>query len=423
MKKILFRAEAALIAVSVFFCSIVYRPLPVEAAAFVVTEAVKYALYALGYAAVDNLVIDPILESLGWKSTDIQVDENGNVILSEAQMNELKEAVKEATQGADGDDLYGAFLWPEEKPAYDSVNAWLLSKGKNEENGFPNFTPSPCTGGGCVWDNYPYYTINGNVKGVYYVHEALNDNVFFYDSSGSIVSFEGYRYSYLYQGGSGTWVSNGTFSNFDAASYVGPQLMVFPNLSSLQRYIEDGSPYELITPTYTGGTLTIPKDQVPDPGTEPGEDFDEDGNPTTEKGWLQRIYERLGDILDQIKMIKWISVADTIIDAFDAFGEDVVDGVANIASAAVGLLSEVFPLCIFWDIIRVVGMFDAEPLEPVFTFSFDFSALGLEEDYVFVIDLTEYDTIFAMLRFFEVLIFVGGLWKVTLNWVGKGDDV
>lgn len=419
MKKLVYRAEAVIMAALLFFCTILYNAIPVYG--FTMTFLIQQLGWlALGYA-VNEYVFEPISQQLGWTSADIQVDENGNVILSESQMQELKDAIEGYAQDENGNDLYGATLWPSEVPEYNSVTDWLIARGLQDRTDFPGFTPGPVTGGGCVWSSYPYYSVNGNVKGVYYVKIGFYDNVGFYDSSGSAVMFgEGYcfRYDYPGQGGKG-WGNNGSFSSFSPENYCGPQVMAFPNLSSLQRYIEDGSPYELITPTYTGGDFIIPADQLHDPNNPSvsDNDFDDYGNPVTEKGWLQKIYERLGDILDQVKQIKWLTLGDVVINAIDTFGESV----GNITGALVESVSMVFPLCIAWDFVQILTIFVADPVEPIFEIPLKYEPIGL--DVTFTIDLTDWDWAVKMFRVFELLVFIAGLFELTVSWVGRGDDV
>lgn len=408
-----------MIAVSVFFCSILYKPLNVNAAAsimsieeFVRNVVLPYVGYKLADAAWDK-----VGQKLGWKQADIQVDENGNVIISEAQMQELKDAINEYTQDENGNDKYGMYLYEPtgRVPAYAEWDSGYADyKGLAGEDDY--------------WFNYSGNGIAAN-RG-YFLTVAPGDCFFIGDSSyvtfasydegtGQLIGLEAASYQ------NGTYREDVTRSP-NQSVYCGNPHMAFLSEQGAQAWASDGCPYTMAAPTYTGGSLTIPKDQLtPDTDPDSGEDFDDDGNPTTEKGWLQRIYERLGDILDQVKQIKWITVVDTVIDAIDTFGEDAKAAVTGVAEALTGVLSEIFPLCFIWDIFLVIDMFDADPVDPVFTINLDFSALGIsDEPYELVIDLTEYDTIFQIIRVFEVLFFMLGLWNLTYDWiVGKGDKV
>lgn len=164
---------------------------------------------------------------------------------------------------------------------------------------------------------------------------------------------------------------------------------------------------------YTGGSITINNNGDVTINNNPPDGGDD--NPTDSTGWLEKIYNRLGDILTQVKQIKWLTVADVVLDALDSFG----GGIGNIASALVDALSQVFPLCILWDFVKIVELFEAEPVPPVFEVPIKFGWL----DETITIDLTEYEDIFTMLRFGEVALFLIGLFNITMSWVGKGDEV
>lgn len=415
MKKKFVRTEAVIIAVSVFFCSIIYRPLKVEAASWTVGELVTSAIEHLGWKVFDEKIIDPILVKLGWKKSDIQVDENGNVILSEAQMNELKEAIQDYTKDADGNDKYGMFLYESTAESdldfvgygvsqswfdwenSDEMLGWVYAWGYRGTNmSYANVAPVTS-----IWVGSPGGSVSFYDDGTYELVDAPYATCM-------------YRYGY-------TWdYSTRTSSCAGTDNYYGPSHIAFETISGYKAWKNDGNPYEMVTPTYTGGTLTISADQLNGTNTNntvSSNDFDDDGNPVTEKGWLQRIYERLGDILDQVKQIKWLSVTDVVIDAIDTFGEDV----ENVAGALVESISMVFPLCIAWDFVEILKIFVAEPSPPVFEIPLQLEQWNI--DYTFCIDLTDWDWAVKMLRVFELLAFIVGLFNLTTSWVGKGDDV
>lgn len=420
-----FRAWAMILSLVLFFntiysCKRVYALTGVEET--LLLALITGAVTALGKNLADD-GYDYLSKKLGWREEDIRVDENGNYIISQAQMEELQQALEEYTQDANGKDKYGMYLYESDR-GYTTVEAAMIAQTYNLSKEWNRQLVS--SGTGHIWVRYVSSVASG------YASFAPNGAVWIAPSSGYAVTFynqsgTGFVYTdyWSFSNNDHTWsVSNQVCTSAGAVSiYGGPGHVAFETIEDYRAYIEDGSPYTLVAPTYTGGNLVITPDDLQNPDLPGNPDFDDDGTPVTEKGWLQRIYERLGDILDQIKQIKWISVVDTIINAVDAFGDDVVGAVASAADAVTGVLSEVFPLCIFWDIILVVHMFEAEPLDPVFEISIDFSALGIQEPFEFTIDLTEYDAIWSMLRVFEVLFFIAGLWKVTLDWVGKGDDV
>lgn len=166
---------------------------------------------------------------------------------------------------------------------------------------------------------------------------------------------------------------------------------------------------------YTGGSITINNNGDVIINNNPPNEGDNNSTDANSSGWLEKIYNRLGDILTQVKQIKWLTVADVVLDALDSFS----GGVGNIASSLVDALSQVFPLCILWDFVRIVEIFEAEPVPPVIKIPLKFGWI----DETITIDLTEYNTIFTILRFGEIALFLVGLFNITMSWVGKGDEL
>ena len=72
-----------------------------------------------------------------------------------------------------------------------------------------------------------------------------------------------------------------------------------------------------------------------------------------------------------------------------------------------------------WDFVRIVKIFEAEPISPVFKIPIKFVWI----DEAITIDLTEYESLFTLLRTGEVILFLLGLFNITMAWVGKGDEV
>ena len=435
MKKLVYRAGAVIMAALLFFCSMIYSAVPVHAFGLV-EVAIQAGWAALGYFVGKG--IDEVAQKLGWTSADIQVDENGNVILSESQMNELKAALEAETTDSNGNDLYGQYIYQptasfEEFMAAHADDSRLQNSSDIYKlNVNEIWVRDYSSLGQLCFSQAPLAAVWIGPQG---------GGIQFWDAAGMTrlnASYVAYAYNPQYAG-SGTLTSG--MSN---GSYCGAGHVAFTTLEAYKNWKNDGEPYTRCVPTYTGGSLTIPADSMKDTdgdGTPDSEDEDDDGDgipddeddtpkgdveekPTTEVGWLEKIYNKLDEILKQVKQIKWIGVVDTVIDAIDAFGDEVGSGIAGVVDAVTGILSEVFPLCFIWDIFLVLDMFEAEPVEPVFTISLDFTALGLSEPYELVIDLTEYDSLFAMFRVFELLFFMGGLWNLTYSWiVGKGDTV
>lgn len=164
---------------------------------------------------------------------------------------------------------------------------------------------------------------------------------------------------------------------------------------------------------YTGGSVTINNNgdvTINNPPSEGGDD-----TPVNDSEMLEMIYNRLGEILTQVGRINQISIADTVINAIDAYD----GGISQIADELVDSISQVFPFCILWDFVRIVKIFEAEPISPVFEIPIKFVWI----DEAITIDLTEYESLFTLLRTGEVILFLLGLFNITMAWVGKGDEV
>lgn len=68
------------------------------------------------------------------------------------------------------------------------------------------------------------------------------------------------------------------------------------------------------------------------------------------------------------------------------------------------LFKEKFPFCLPWDVYNVFANLVAEPEAPVFSIPFKFERLGI--DYEFTIDLSEFEDIAKISRFFSSIAFV-----------------
>lgn len=418
MKKVFYKVGAVFLSASIFFVSI-FNAFCVSVFAFPWIPLIIWVAGQAGGYYLTEKIIKPISQDLGWTSADIQVDENGNVILSESQMQELKTAIEEYTHDANGKDKYGMYIYESDR-GYTTVEAAMIAQTYNLSKEWNRNLLS--SGTGHIWVRYVSSTAAG------YATFAPNGAVWIAPSSGYAVTFynqsgTGFVYTddWYFTNNNHTWsVRSQMYTSCGAVSiYGGPGHVAFETIEGYREYLGDDSPYTLVPPTYTGGNLVIPKDQLvnPDNPTVSGNDFDDDGNPVTEKGWLQRIYERLGDILDQLKQIKWLTVGDVILNAIDTFGE----GVGNVVGAVVDSVSAVFPLCIAWDFVFILNIFVADPVEPVFTIPLKYEPIGL--DVTFTIDLTDWEWAVEMVRVFELLAFIAGLFNLTVAWVGKGDDV
>lgn len=164
---------------------------------------------------------------------------------------------------------------------------------------------------------------------------------------------------------------------------------------------------------YTGGSVTINNNGDVTINNTPSDDGND--TPTGSSEMLEMIYNRLGKMLKQVAQINQFSVADTVINAIDSYE----GGISQITDELVDSISQVFPFCILWDFVRIVKIFEAEPILPVFEIPIKFVWI----DETITIDLTEYETLFTLLRTGEIILFLLGLFNITMAWVGKGDEV
>ena len=111
-------------------------------------------------------------------------------------------------------------------------------------------------------------------------------------------------------------------------------------------------------------------------------------------------------------------------DAYPDLGSDPVDpsdpsdddggsgsGQDELNSKWVVDLSKFFPFCIPFDLIYLLDVLDAEPQVPRFEIPFKFPAYGI--DYTFVIDLSDFESVAAVFRTFETILFLLGLILLT----------
>ncbi len=163
-------------------------------------------------------------------------------------------------------------------------------------------------------------------------------------------------------------------------------------------------------------------------GSGPGSD----STPSGIIGWLEKIYDKLADMLQQLKSIKRWTVIDTVINGVDAVADwldlihdiisDADDGmesaVSTLSSAlddSAGLLKKKFPFSVPWDILAFVTLFAAEPEVPRFEVPIDIgvSAVGLDIHYDFVVDFSDYQYLSDIFRAVLSLTYAVGLIKMT----------
>lgn len=102
----------------------------------------------------------------------------------------------------------------------------------------------------------------------------------------------------------------------------------------------------------------------------------------------------------------------TIPDKPDVTNEDIQQ---SLEGATTIDLRSVFPFCIPWDIYNLVLIFDTgEDREaPHITFTFPFN-----ENWVVDVDLADYDSVAAILRLLELIVFIVGLMVATRSLIG-----
>lgn len=74
-------------------------------------------------------------------------------------------------------------------------------------------------------------------------------------------------------------------------------------------------------------------------------------------------------------------------------------------------LKDIFPFCVPFDVFDIVKNLQAGREAPSFSYEFKFDKIGL--DYTFNINLSEFDTVAAILRTMELIAFCVGLALIT----------
>lgn len=79
--------------------------------------------------------------------------------------------------------------------------------------------------------------------------------------------------------------------------------------------------------------------------------------------------------------------------------------------------AQVFPFCLPWDFVRGVKLLSANPVAPVFKIPFDIPQIGAFPGYhsEIVLDFSEYDKYFVVVRWFSTVFFVMGLIFITFK--------
>lgn len=445
-----YRAVAIMLSLLLFFNLIFYNDSIDVYAADPLTITAIIAATAIGFATgagseAGQQMIHSVLQKLGWTDADIQVDENGNVILSEAQMNELKAAADEYTTDSNGNDLYGQYIY---QPTASFEEFMAAHKDDSRlQNSSDIYTLNVneiwvrdySTLGQLCFSQAPLAAVWIGSQG---------GGIQFWDAAGMIrlnASYVAYAYNPQYAG-SGTLTSG--MSN---GSYCGAGHVAFTTLDAYKNWKNDGEPYTRCVPTYSGGSLVIPADSVKDTdgdGTSDSEDEDDDGdgipddeddtpkgdpdkntdsdgngipdylekdeNNNTELGVLQSILKWVKKIYNQVVLGNIINAVDAVAQVMETakqYVDEALEDVSAISELGEALTNK-FPFSLPYDILGIVALFETEPITPVFEIPFraDFGgSTGLKVDEVIIIDFSMFEEAINVLKWFLGLIWLYGL--------------
>lgn len=187
--------------------------------------------------------------------------------------------------------------------------------------------------------------------------------------------------------------------------------------------------------------------------------------------WLEKIYNRLGDVLEKIGTVTGVDtlvtlvqqiaddiktlkeggtlsadlsdtngflkdikkllgtliavqaagdVADLLTDTVGDKISDFVDNLKSGVSEVTDALQDVFPFSIPWDLMTILALFSAEPQAPVFDIPVNIPQLGVEHS--IHVDLSDFESVSVICRAFLSLSFAVGLMYLTIRITGGKDD-
>lgn len=115
-----------------------------------------------------------------------------------------------------------------------------------------------------------------------------------------------------------------------------------------------------------------------------------------------------GDVADLL--------TDTVGDKISDFVDNLKSGVSEVTDA----LQDVFPFSIPWDLMTILALFSAEPQAPVFDIPVNIPQLGVEHS--IHVDLSDFESVSVICRAFLSLSFAVGLMYLTIRITGGKDD-
>lgn len=131
----------------------------------------------------------------------------------------------------------------------------------------------------------------------------------------------------------------------------------------------------------------------------------------------------LSDIVASLKTLIGVSAAGDISDLLaDTVGDKISDYIGNVKNAATEMtdaLQEVFPFSIPWDLMAIFGLFSAESKAPVFDIPIVVPSLGINE--TFHIDFSDFEYISVICRTMLGISFAVGLMWITIELTKDGD--
>lgn len=131
----------------------------------------------------------------------------------------------------------------------------------------------------------------------------------------------------------------------------------------------------------------------------------------------------LSDIAASLKTLIGVSAAGDVADLLaDTVGDKIGDYVDNVKGAATEMtdaLQEVFPFSIPWDLMAIFSLFSAESKAPEFDIPIVVPSLGIEEN--FHIDFSDFEYISVICRVMLGISFAVGLMWITIELTKESD--